>query len=75
MQALCDKGFDQKFGARPLRRTLQREVEDPLSREILRGRFKEGSVIAVYCKKDKIAFRAKKQRIDSNRRALEPVVG
>ena len=72
---LIDKGFDQKFGARPLRRTLQREVEDPLSREILRGRFKEGSVIAVYCKKDKIAFRAKKQRTDSNRRALEPVVG
>ena len=38
---LIDKGFDEKFGARPLRRLLQKEVEDPLSLEILRGKFKQ----------------------------------
>jgi ATP-dependent Clp protease ATP-binding subunit ClpC len=40
---LADKGFDEKFGARPLRRTLQRFVEDPVAEEILRGGFPDGS--------------------------------
>lgn len=44
---LTDKGFDQKFGARPLRRALQKYVEDPLAEEILRGTFKEGTHILV----------------------------
>ncbi len=42
---LVDKGFDQKYGARPLRRAIQKYVEDPLAEEILRGSFKEGSKI------------------------------
>lgn len=44
---ITDKGFDPKFGARPLRRAIQQYVEDPLSEEILRGTFKEGSIILV----------------------------
>ena len=40
-----DKGFDQKFGARPLRRAIQKYVEDPFAEEILRGSFKEGTTI------------------------------
>ena len=42
---LVDKGFDQKFGARPLRRSIQKYVEDPLAEEILRGSFKDGAKI------------------------------
>ena len=42
---LVEKGFDQKFGARPLRRAIQKYVEDPIAEEILRGKFKEGSNI------------------------------
>ena len=42
---LVEKGFDQKYGARPLRRAIQKFVEDPLAEEILRGTFKEGSSI------------------------------
>ena len=42
---LADKGFDEKYGARPLRRTLQRFVEDPISEELLRGTFVEGAAI------------------------------
>ena len=42
---LVDKGFDEKFGARPLRRAIQKYVEDPLAEEILRGSFKEGTKI------------------------------
>ncbi len=42
---IADKGFDPKYGARPLRRAIQQYIEDPLSEELLRGSFKEGSVI------------------------------
>ena len=42
---LVDKGFDPKFGARPLRRAIQKYVEDPIAEEILKGKFKEGSRI------------------------------
>jgi len=42
---IAEKGFDSKYGARPLRRAIQQYVEDPLAEEILRGTFKEGSEI------------------------------
>ena len=42
---IVDNGFDEKFGARPLRRAIQKYVEDPLAEEILRGSFKEGTKI------------------------------
>jgi len=44
---IVTKGYDQKYGARPLRRAIQKYVEDPLAEEILRGTFKEGSSILV----------------------------
>ncbi len=42
---LVEKGFDPKFGARPLRRAIQKYVEDMLAEEILRGTFKDGAKI------------------------------
>ena len=44
---LVDKGYDQKYGARPLKRALQKYVEDPLAEEMLKGRFIEGSTIRI----------------------------
>ncbi|RPI12869.1 MAG: ATP-dependent Clp protease ATP-binding subunit [Ignavibacteriae bacterium] len=44
---LSGKGYDPLYGARPLRRAVQRYIEDPISEEILKGRFKEGSKIKV----------------------------
>jgi ATP-dependent Clp protease ATP-binding subunit ClpC len=44
---LAETGFDEKNGARPLRRAIQKHVEDPLAEEILRGVFKEGTKILV----------------------------
>ena len=44
---LAKEGFDPAFGARPLRRTLQRQVENPLSTKILQGEFKEGDRVLV----------------------------
>ncbi|HVZ38425.1 MAG TPA: ATP-dependent Clp protease ATP-binding subunit [Candidatus Kapabacteria bacterium] len=46
---LADKGYDEKYGARPLRRTIQKYVEDELAEMMLRGEFKDGGVISVSC--------------------------
>jgi ATP-dependent Clp protease ATP-binding subunit ClpC len=55
---LSDKAYDPVFGARPLRRALQKYVEDPVAEEILKGTFGEGSVIKVTYnkKKDELRF-------------------
>lgn len=44
---LSQKGYDPLYGARPLRRAVQKYIEDPVSEEILKGKFKEGSKIKV----------------------------
>lgn len=44
---LADKGFDPTFGARPLRRALQKYLEDPIAEELLKGKFPEGTVVKV----------------------------
>ncbi len=44
---LADKGFDPAFGARPLRRALQKYLEDPIAEELLKGKYPEGSNIHV----------------------------
>ena len=51
-------GFDPQFGARPLRRTLQRYVESPLSIQLLKGEFVRGDLVEIYVNEDdEIAFR------------------
>ena len=44
-ELLAKKGWDPNYGARPLRRAIQREVEDPLSEEMLKGNFGSGDRI------------------------------
>jgi ATP-dependent Clp protease ATP-binding subunit ClpC len=56
---LMESGYDVRYGARPMRRTIQKEIEDPLSMEILKGRFGSGSRVVVGLRKGKITFRAK----------------
>ena len=53
---LISKGFDPEYGARPLRRAIERYVEDPLSEDILRGEFKGKNVVRVTTKDDHLAF-------------------
>ncbi|MCI0650426.1 MAG: ATP-dependent Clp protease ATP-binding subunit [Planctomycetes bacterium] len=55
---LITKGYNPDFGARPLRRAIALNVEDPLAEEILRGAFKEGSDIDVTVRDGKIVFTA-----------------
>jgi ATP-dependent Clp protease ATP-binding subunit ClpC len=44
---LAEKGFDEKFGARPLKRAMQRYLEDPFSESLLQGRFAPGDDVVV----------------------------
>ncbi|OQY08760.1 MAG: ATP-dependent Clp protease ATP-binding subunit ClpC [Marinitoga sp. 4572_148] len=57
IELLVDKGFDPIFGARPLKRAIQKYLEDPLSEEILKGRFREGDKIIIDIKDNKIHFK------------------
>jgi ATP-dependent Clp protease ATP-binding subunit ClpC len=53
---LARKGYDPTYGARPLRQAIRREVEVPLSREIIRGQFKHGDTVSIRAKDDTIVF-------------------
>jgi len=53
---LAEAGFDPVYGARPLKRAIQQQVENPLANEILSGRFKPGDVIEVGVDDDRLAF-------------------
>jgi ATP-dependent Clp protease ATP-binding subunit ClpC len=55
-ELLAQEGFDPQFGARPLRRAIQRLIEDPLAEEILLGRFASGDTIRVEVEDGKMFF-------------------
>jgi ATP-dependent Clp protease ATP-binding subunit ClpC len=55
-QFVIDQGFNPEFGARPLRRAIQRILEDPLSEEVLRGNFAEGVTVLVKMKEGHAYF-------------------
>ena len=54
---LAEKGFDQIYGARPLKRAIQKYIENPLSMEILQGNIPEGTKLRADVKGDRIVFR------------------
>ncbi len=56
---IFDKGYDKKYGARPLRRAIQSQVEDGLAEAILNGEVKNGDVVRVTVRKDQLHFQAK----------------
>jgi ATP-dependent Clp protease ATP-binding subunit ClpC len=53
---LVERGFDPQYGARPMRRAVERCLEDPLAEELLRGHLHEGEPIIVSLDKDKLSF-------------------
>lgn len=57
---LVEKGFDPKFGARPMKRAIQRELVDPLAFRLIAGDFKEGDHIWVEARKGKLEFSHKR---------------
>ncbi|HYE82985.1 MAG TPA: ATP-dependent Clp protease ATP-binding subunit [Clostridia bacterium] len=58
-ELLVDKGYDQAYGARPLRRAIQKMVEDQLSEEMLKGDIKPGSDVLIDEENDKLIFKNK----------------
>ncbi len=56
LDVLCEAGFDPVFGARPLKRAIQQSVENPLSKELLAGKFPPGSTIEVDARNGEIVF-------------------
>jgi ATP-dependent Clp protease ATP-binding subunit ClpC len=64
---LIEKGFDPQYGARPMRRSIEKHLEDPLAEEILRGTLIDGEPVTVTADKDKLLF---KQRNEAAEGAL-----
>ncbi len=62
-EILIDEGFDPDFGARPLRRAIQRLIETPLSEEILKGTFTEGDNIYVGAENGELVFGKKEEQL------------
>ncbi|MHB9003466.1 MAG: NDP-hexose 4-ketoreductase, partial [Coriobacteriia bacterium] len=54
---LAESGFDSTLGARPLRRAIQRMIEDPLSEQILAGQWHAGDTIEAHVEGEEIVFR------------------
>jgi len=53
---LAEKGYDEVYGARPLKRLIQREIENPLAMKVLSGEIKEGSTVKVDIKDGALVF-------------------
>ena len=53
---LAQSGFDSKYGARPLRRAIQNQIEDAMANEILAGKIKQGDTVTVQLHKKEIRF-------------------
>ncbi len=56
---LADKGYDPAYGARPLKRVMQKELQDPLAEKILMGEILDGSTVKVAAGSDRLNFRSK----------------
>ena len=72
---VVEHGFDPVFGARPLRRTIQKFVEDPIAEEILKGNFGEGSKISVKKKGTGLDFTEvsrKKKKVNKSHNKQKP---
>jgi len=65
LEFLAEKGYDQNYGARPLRRAIQKYLEDPLSEEILKGNLKDGGRIKVKFKKGNEVLTFSEEKSDS----------
>ena len=57
VEFLIDKGYDPTYGARPMRRAVEKFLEDPLAEELLRGNIKAGNVLDVHAAGEKLEFK------------------
>ena len=57
---LLEKGYDSTMGARPMRRSIQAYIEDPVSEKIISGEIKPGDIVGIYSENDELHFEIKK---------------
>ena len=57
VEFLIDKGYDPTYGARPMRRAVEKYLEDPLAEEFLRGNIKQGDTLDVHAAGERLAFK------------------
>ena len=62
-ELLIDKGYDEKYGARPLRRTIQSLLEDKMAEEILDGKIKKSAGVEAGCEDGRLIFTVKKKAV------------
>ena len=58
-KGLVEKGYDPTYGARPMRRSVERYLEDPLAEELLKGNLHEGDPVEVTAEGGKLTFNQK----------------
>ena len=58
VEFLIDKGYDPIYGARPMRRAVEKYLEDPLAEELLRGNIKQGDKLEVHAAEERLSFKA-----------------
>ena len=71
---LAKNGYSEAYGARPLRRLIQRKIEDMLAEEILSGKYAPGDTIVIKLVDDKIAFEKKQKRAKKEQNETSEVV-
>jgi ATP-dependent Clp protease ATP-binding subunit ClpC len=64
---IAKEGYDPDFGARPLRRAIQKLIENPLSEEILQGKFQHGDTVVVDIDNGHITFRRKNEKTEKTK--------
>ena len=57
LKYLIDKGYNKEYGARPLRRLIEQEVEDKIAEDILDGRIKSGDVVTISTQNNQLEFK------------------
>ena len=62
---LGDKGYDPAYGARPLKRVMQKELQDPLAEKILQGDILDGSTVQVSAGSDRLVFKPARATVAS----------
>jgi len=65
-EVLAGEGYDPQYGARPLRRAIQRLVEDPLSDDMLRGKFSAGDEIVLDARDGRVVFEKKREPVSAD---------
>ena len=67
VELLIDKGYDPIYGARPMRRAVEKYLQDPLAEEFLRGNIKQGDTLDVHAAGQQLAFQRSSAATKVNR--------